>query len=300
MEALKSSPALGGIGRAPAPSDSATSTFVITTLAVYQTRFWIAVARRLVDLGHRVAVVSFDDRSAELLSKEGVRVFNAMDALRAAEARPPLDQEQLATRFISIGIAHANVMFGHERATFEIGDGRTLARRLAGYLEAVEACLGGLLTAGEQPVMVQETGGFLSVIAAFSAARARSIDNWFIEPAFFRGRLFFVRNSFAAPAVAGPGPAEGSPEVGRYLEETLAKQAIVIPKKDEHKYRSAAAKVINARNLKRLVAKLVDKHLLGRRQEFGHIGKHVRYHLRMLETSWQLARRYGDLSSLGR
>ena len=282
------------------PSRAGPVTFVFTTLAIYQTRFWIEVTKRLIEHRHLAAVISFDDRSTKLLSKERVRVFSAIDSLRPAKSHRGLDQEQLANFFAQMGVEHANILFGHERTTFEIGSGEALAGRLAGHLEAVGLVLDDLLAAGERPVLIQETGGFLSVIGAYYAARARGIDNWFIEPAFYRGRVFFIRNSFAARAVAGPGPAQVSPEVTRYLGETLASKQIVIPRKDAHQYRSAAAKVFNARNLVRLVEKLVDKHLLGTRQEFGHIGQYVRRHLGMLTTSWRLARRYRDLSSLTR
>ena len=50
----------------------------------------------------------------------------------------------------------------------------------------------------------------------------------------------------------------------------------------------------------RLLEKLVDKHLLEKRQEFGHIGQHVRRHLGMLATSWRLAKWYRPLVNLGR
>ena len=49
---------------------------VITTLAEYQTRFWIKVADALVRAGNDVALLSFDDRSSELISRAGLESYN--------------------------------------------------------------------------------------------------------------------------------------------------------------------------------------------------------------------------------
>ena len=88
-------------------------------------------------------------------------------------------------------------------------------------------------------VVVQELGGFLSVIACFYAARKRGIRNWFIEPSFFRGRLYFTPDSFAAPDTMATPAEPVSAEVRAYLDETLRQRAIVIPQKDRHQYSAA-------------------------------------------------------------
>ena len=41
-------------------------TILITTLAEYQTRFWIPVAQRLRGAGREIQLLAFDDRSAEM------------------------------------------------------------------------------------------------------------------------------------------------------------------------------------------------------------------------------------------
>ena len=50
---------------------------LITTLAEYQTRFWLKVAIELQNSGKEVVLLSFDDRSSELLDKVGLRSFVA-------------------------------------------------------------------------------------------------------------------------------------------------------------------------------------------------------------------------------
>ncbi len=95
----------------------------------------------------------------------------------------------------------------------------------------MDVILRGLLERGGRWCVVQELGGFTSVLAAYFAARGLGLDNWFIEPSFFRGRLFFTPNTFAAPLVL-TSDAPASDEVRATLERILKNQSVVVPVKD--------------------------------------------------------------------
>ena len=171
---------------------------LITTLAEYQTRFWIPVAQRLRGAGREVRLLAFDDRSAEMATAQGVPVVNMYRA--GLEGGAPIDDEQaFNARVASYGLDGSNFLFSHERVTFGIRDTAALRRRFMIYSNAMEAELDQLAARGQRAVVVQELGGFLSVIACFYAARKRGIRNWFIEPSFFRGRLYYTPDSLAAP-----------------------------------------------------------------------------------------------------
>ncbi|MBI3757810.1 MAG: capsule biosynthesis protein [Deltaproteobacteria bacterium] len=147
-------------------------------------------------------------------------------------------------------------------------------------------------------MVVQELGGFLSNIATFHVARSLGIDNIFLEPSFFRGRLFFVRNSFAAPIVretGGAGDADTKEKVRKYLDDAVARQSIVIPSKDTHHYRKPLRKLTDAGNWRRLLEKTGDKFIRGKREEFDHLGGHVLRHLRMAVNSQLLKPHYRAL-----
>ena len=211
-----------------------------------------------------------------------------------------LDQERAEDVLRRYGMSGFNVWLSHERLAFGIRSTESLVRRLVGHLRAVDAALGQIADSTRASVLVQELGGYLSVVAAYHAARARGVDNWFIEPAFFRGRLFFTRNSFAAPAVAVDGqPVARHPAMDAYLQRTLDSEAIVIPRKDRHHYRGAGRKILDARNVRRLVRKVVDKYALGRRREFDHIWRYVAAHVGMAANSWRLACLYTELDAAG-
>ena len=273
------------------PSDK---TILITTLAEYQTRFWIPVAQRLRTSGRDVQLLAFDDRSAEMAEAQNVPVFNMYRA--GLQGGSPVDDAQaFKARIDRYGLDGTNFLFSHERVTFGIHDSAALRRRFMIYTNAMELLLDKLAAQGQRAIVVQELGGFLSVIATFYAARKRGIRNWFIEPSFFRGRLYYTPDSFSAPETMSAPADAVSKEVRAYLDETLQQRAIVIPQKDRHHYSAAFKKVANLRNSRRLVEKLWDQYALGKHQEFGHNLRHARVHAAMALNATRLKRLYRQL-----
>jgi hypothetical protein len=268
---------------------------LITTLAEYQTRFWLPVGLKLRAEGREVAFLSFDDRSTEMLTAAGLQVFCGTQV----EGVPRGDDPAVAALFERFGIDDLNFWLAHERFAFGLRDSVAMRRKLAATLLAADRVC-AKWSRGGGAVMVQELGGFLSVVGSFFAARHHGLDNWFIEPSFFRGRMFFLKNRFSAIEISCGDSERGVPvEVERYLDETLASGAIVVPIKDRHQYTTARKKIVNWRNARRLMGKLADKHLLGKKQEFGYIGSHVRAHARMLLNSHRLRDHYTPLERLG-
>jgi capsular polysaccharide biosynthesis protein len=270
---------------------ASSDTILITTLAAYQTRFWIPVAKRLRGAGRDVMLLAFDDRSAEMAKARDVPVVNMYRAGLRGDA--PVDQQDaFDARVASYGLDGTNLLFSHERVTFGIRDGAALRRRFMIYSNAMEMTLDTLAPGRRNAVVVQELGGFLSVIACFFAAKKRGIPNWFIEPSFFRGRLYFTPDSFAAPDTMATPAEIVSADVRAYLDQTLQQRAIVIPQKDRHQYSAAFSKIANARNARRLAEKLWDQFALGKHQEFGHNLWHARAHAAMAVSATRLRRLY--------
>ena len=270
---------------------ASSDTILITTLAEYQTRFWIPVAQRLRDAGREVQLLAFDDRSAEMAKARDLQVVNMYRA--GLQGGAPVEQPDVFdARIASYGLDGTNFLFSHERVMFGIRSSAALRRRFMIYGNAMELVLDQLAARRQHAVVVQELGGFLPVIACFYAARKRGIRNWFIEPSFFRGRLYFTPDSFAAPdTMATPADAV-SGEVRAYLDHTLQQRAIVIPQKDRHQYSAAISKIANARNARRLAEKLWDQFALGKHQEFGHNLRHARTHAAMALGAARLRRLY--------
>jgi hypothetical protein len=256
-----------------------------------QAAFFARVGEALSSKGYEIAHMCFHERSHEWLERSGYRSYNAY----AWQPDRP-DTIELS----DYGINDPAVLLRHEKAAYELNDTRALMRKLQGHTAASARILRDVAGRGaaEPVVLVQELGGFLSVLGAHYAARARGSDSLFIEPSFFRGRVFISRNRLAAPEVSSSPAARAGDEVARYLAQTLEQQRVVIPAKDTLHYRRAGAKITDRRNLRRLVEKTWDKHVLGKREEFEHIAGHVGRHVRMFLNARRLRSSYRELDGL--
>ena len=267
---------------------------LITTLARYQTVFWIPVAHALRRLGYEPAFLTFDDPSDGLIRRAGLKSFNAftLGAQASPVPAPELERELQERLGWTLPLTTS-----HERITFGLADTAALAQKLARHRAAAATAIAELGGAGPLAV-VQELGGFLSVIGTFLAARAAGHDNVFLEPAFFKGRFFATRNTFSAPRVGRAGRHEPvDADAVKHMEAARAVRAIVIPTKDRHHYTAAARKVVNLKNMRRLAGKLYEKYGQRQRHEFGYVGAYVAGHARMVRNSVLLRRAYTPLES---
>jgi hypothetical protein len=174
---------------------------LITTLAEYQTRFWIPVAQRLRSAGREVQLLAFDDRSSEMAEAQGIPVVN-MYRTGLQGGAPVDDQPAFAARIADYGLDGTNFLFSHERVTFGIRDTAALRRRFMIYTNAMEVVLDRLAAAGRQAVAVQELGGFLSVIACFYAAKKRGSGTGSSSRRSFAAG-FTIRRTALPPPIRG-------------------------------------------------------------------------------------------------
>lgn len=260
---------------------------IITTLAEYQTRFWLLVGDDLRERGFAPHFISFDDRSCDMLNNSGFAVTAANDV-----AEPPVDE--LDATLDRVQVTNLAYWTSHERFAFGRADDEAMKVKLARSIIAAQSAITDAHGRG-QPVMVQEVGGFLSVVGSWFAARSAGVRHFFIEPSFFRGRLLFREGDFAAPVIPADACAPHGADFSEYLRKTLEDGQIVIPKKDAHHYSAAWKKVINLRNARRFAEKAYDKYVLGKRQEFGFIGQHAATHVKALVNSRKLAGHYTSL-----
>lgn len=257
---------------------------LISTLAEYQSSFWLLVGRELEHRGLHCEFLSFDDRSTESLRGAGFKVH-------AYSEQAVVSDEMAMLRDFDAGPLEA--FFLHERVAFNEQRHQHLRTKLCRSISLADRAIADCQKRFDSVDVIQEVGGFLSVIGCQLAAQRRRVPNWFIEPAFFKGRLFFTRDTFAAPKVPDvPAKDHQRSQVQQYVARARQQQTIVIPEKDRHHYNSAVTKVANKRNVIRLVEKVRDKYLLGKYQEFGYVVHHVRMHLRMLRNSIRLKSRY--------
>jgi len=261
---------------------------VFVSLAQNQSRFFEMVGKSLAQAGHGIVHVCFHEGAVRELRGHGCEALNPYEYQVGST-----DQ----VHFDDYGIHNPALLLGHEKAAYELSETKALERKFKGHLTAMDTILRGLLERGGRWCVVQELGGFTSVLAAYFAARRHSLDNWFIEPSFFRGRLFFTPNTFSAPIVT-TSYVSASDEVRATLEQIVKSQSVVVPAKDRLHYRKASKKLLDFKNYRRLLEKILSKYVRGEREEFEHIGGHVARHLRMFVSSRRNSRYYsGDMGS---
>src|SRR5712675_336860 len=95
---------------------SSSEIVLITTLAEYQTRFWIPVAQRLRAAGREVQLLAFDDRSAEMAKAHDIPVVN-MYRTGLQGGGPIEDQGAFDARVAGYGLDGTNFLFSHARVT---------------------------------------------------------------------------------------------------------------------------------------------------------------------------------------
>jgi hypothetical protein len=266
---------------------------VFVALAHKQTKFYGRLVQRLRERGIRSVIISLHEPSLGELRANGVETINFYEVAPDPARYSIADARQRAEAH---GITNLHRLLSHEKRFYEVTDSSLLTRKLASSFDGMdEALKRARRILGDDIVLVQELGGFLSVIGAFFSAKALQIPNIFIEPSFFRGRVFFARDTFDAPRVCLTPSSDISPQVAAYIEETLQAQRIVIPHKDRAEYRHPIRKVFSAHNIRRLVEKTLQKHMRGEREEFGFISTYVRKHLLMLTRATTLRRSYREV-----
>ncbi|WP_411037477.1 capsule biosynthesis protein [Shinella sp. BYT-45] len=259
-------------------------TIVFVSLAGNQSSFFAALEPLVRKAGRDVVHVCFHEGSAKELGKAGHRVFNPFELSRNGEL----------PAFEAYDIANPALLIGHEKAAYEISDTEGLLLKFRRHLAAMEKVFDTLVAEGRNIVVVQELGGFTSVLAAYFVARRHAVPNYFIEPSFFKGRFFLTRDSFSAPRIPR-GTGGFSEEVRSVLGRIRESQTVVIPVKDRLHYRGAFHKLTDPKNWRRLFEKLVEKHLLKHQEEFQHIGGHVRRHVRMSMNAAKLRKFYAEI-----
>ncbi len=271
--------------------------FIISTLAMYQTPFYVELARCLKDKGAQVTLVSFHQRSADYIREKGFECLDVFSKGSVLRTEYEVDAEFLKI-VNQLGISNPTILISHEKVTFGERSSAKLKKKFINYFSRVNELVKER-SKDYEVVVIQETGGFTSLLSLYYAALNNGASHYFMEPSFYKGRLFFVENSLKAPRLEQK-PSLSEEELVKlesYIETTLEKGQIVVPEKDQGHYRSPLKKVLNLYNGKRLFQKLIDKYFLGKKEEFNYIGSFVFRHLRMTVNRILfsfLYKKYGD------
>lgn len=218
----------------------------------------------------------------KVIQQEGVLYY---DTYNEKDAYSEITPEDITRLEIEYGIENFHRMTLHESVTFGVVNLQLLYLKFANYLRASDNILSTIKTDFNNytPVIIQELGGFIGPLSYYYSAVKHKIDHYFLEPAFFKGRILFNKNSlnvivdsalFEQTIVA--------PQVIDFIKETISQKTVVSAIKDQHHYQDMSLKKIcNATNAKKVFRKLWLKYVMGQKQEYDHVANHILRYLRM-------------------
>lgn len=268
---------------------------IFTSLAFNQTRYFVALCEELKGKGFSSSIISFHEQSNSFIETRGVQYFNVFAAGEKHQVKMDLVPDAFVATMRDFGVEAPNILLSHEKTAFNITNDLQLKRKFIKYFKVVDEVLKKAKSEyGSNLVVVQELGGFASLLATFFVSRKLGIEHLFLEPSFFKGRMFIVRNSLLAHKPIGQN-GELSPEVEAYLKKVRVRKEIVIPQKDRLHYQHPIFKIMSATNFKRLAQKLGGKYVWGSREEFNYIGSFVLRHVRMLVNRFRLSMFYKSI-----
>ena len=140
-------------------------TIIISTLAEYQTKFWIKVAKNLKDKGNNIIFLSFDDRSSSLLIDANFEQFNVPSLAKKSKSSS-------ARKYKIFNKLDINKWTLHEKITFNIRNSDLLNKKLMSYLNCIDDLIKEIKSHNSNLIMLQELGGFTSVIGAYFGGRS--------------------------------------------------------------------------------------------------------------------------------
>jgi hypothetical protein len=251
-----------------------------TTLALNQTKYFVEICKELSKYGVSTSIISFHEPSLEYIKINGIRCFNVFDISRKLST--VISGTTFGEILEEFQIDCPNILLSHEKVTFNVTDTQSLKDKLVKYFKSLDMIFSGLKKEfGSDIKLFQEVGGFTSLVSSYYVARKFDIDNIFMEPSFYKGRLFFVKNSFESFKIQESNniPTE---EVLSYLKSVIEKKAIVIPKKDITHYSHPILKILSVYNIRRFFEKLSSKYLKGEEEEFNYLLSFTFRHIRML------------------
>lgn len=269
--------------------------FLFTTLAANQTEFFKSLAIYLKSQGHEAGVVCFHERSVDLLKTSNVDTYNIFEVIRKSVSFGNDLNHQFSNTVSKYQFPDSHVLFAHEGCAFNLFDREKLQKKFIGYTEGFALILNQIKSRFHgEVIVIQELGGFSSLLSALYVSRAFKLQHYFLEPAFYKGRCFILENTWESLKVKSLAD-KISPEVESYIKNTISNRKIVIPDKDKFHYLGLFSKIFRIYNFRRLFEKIFDRYLFGKEEEFRYVWNYTWRHTKMFICKFMLNSYYREV-----
>jgi hypothetical protein len=234
------------------------------------------------------AFLTFYQPGDRYLKKNGHRVFSLHKEANFADIE--ITDDCISEIESKYSIKNIRKLLLHEKLTF----GRFEEDKLLAKLVKYDRYFNTLLSQYKIDNVVQELGGFIAPMSLYYNCIFHDVRHIFIEPAMFKGRLFFNIDSTEVD-LKEPVNVESQAivDVKRYVDSYRRDKTVVIPDKDRHHFKNACiGKLLNRRNVIRLIEKLYFKYGRKEKQEYDAILNHIKRHVTMMIRGQFLKRYY--------
>jgi hypothetical protein len=243
-------------------------TFLISSLALNQTKFFCSSLS-----SYNLYFIVYDTLSVGYLRSKGIQYLYISRKNHKVISNPSSNFNSDIGKFVS-----------HEIINFNNRDEKKL-------YELYDLVLFSLNQLKFKDVnVIQELGGYVVNKAVYDFARNNSFDHYFIEPSFFKGQLFFIKNSFYFDYLV------------KSNQESLVDFAgdINIPKKDFEHFKNPFNKLISFHSFERFWVKFWNIYILKHDFYFDDFLGHIYSHLIYFRNSFKLKSQYSlNLSVIG-
>jgi hypothetical protein len=245
---------------------------IFNCLTQREVDFYLAAADKLKSKGIESLFISFFQPGNKKIKSKGYLNFDFYEYLKNPKSMFPIKNLNLSLDQV---ILHEQVTFGIEPEELKL--------KMQKYLNTSMDIFSDILKdSTKNYILVQELGGFVSSLSIFYVAVSKNIPHYFLEPAFFKGRLHAVKNSIFALVPSSKPTDAGSADVFKYIQNLKNTQSVAIPVKDRHHFQDMRlAKIVNGMNFTKIWNKFFSKFIKREKFEFNHIWYHCYRYIQM-------------------
>lgn len=251
---------------------------IFAAIAEREVDFYLALAQHAQKMKWQIDIqfISFYQKANHKITVAGFKVWDIYSWSNKIE-NFEVKQEEIEKHF---KIENLHKIILHEKLTFGIHDNDILYTKYFKFLNGIKLIFNEILKVhkNNELIVFQELGGFIAPLSLMYVCKNIQVQHIFFEPAFFKGTVNFVENSFISN-FKGISRIDGAIEQGavEYIKQVQNSKQLVIPQKDQHHYQDMGLKkIFNYSNFIKLYTKLISKYVRNEKQEYEHISNHVK------------------------
>lgn len=239
------------------------NSLIISSQAIYQTKFWYKIALKLKKDFKKIIIVCFDNESHSFLKNSKLEhIFISPDY--------NLKQKKISEILKKNNIKNIEKIILHERIYYGDRNKAKIISKFCSYIDSIEKYL--IKIDYKNYFILQELGGFASNMSMYYLSKKLKINNYFIEPAFFTGRFHIIKNTLKCDPVFNKKLSTNN--FNKIFKDLQKSKNIIIPKKDFMHFKSPILQILNVRNIIRFFNKLYKIYVLNYKFEFDEITKY--------------------------